>query len=439
VARLFLPKSLVPTILTLCHDDITAGHQDTIRTFHRVSSSYWWPDLWTSVAHWVSSCTHCQGKNTPRTQQFVKLHEGFKPTYPFQMVAVDITEIWYPKGDKTYILVFIDLFTRWVEVFVTNIPITAATIADQLISLVISRHGTPEFLVSDNGPNLQAVLLQDVCRLLAVKQIFVAPYSPQANGVVERFNRTIKNMLTTVITDKRELWPKFLDDVLFAYRTAFHSALQDSPFFVLYGRDPRQVIPALQQTVGETSKMTGPTREHILNSILYARQLVKTNNELASIKNRATFNKQCKEIVPFSGLVMYSIHEENRDPTLPVPARPKWDGPYRVNRQISVLTYEIQKPNVKQAIRAHHRQLKNYVPRNPDNLWAQTLTHTLHKPDSFHVKQIVAHRRLKQGAELQFLVRWHGFLAKDDTWEPYELLNETAASILADYLALHLK
>lgn len=434
VSRIWLPKSLVEWALSACHEGMFAGHLDTVRTFHRVSAVYWWPGIWSDVSHWVTSCFACQEIKTARTQNMVMLHEGFRPVYPFQMVAMDVTQVNYPRGETVYALVFIDLFSRWVEVATTTVPVTAVFVVESFIEHVITRHGTPEFLISDNGPNLTAVLINDACKLLESKRIFVAPYSPQANGVVERFNRTIKSMLIAVIREKRDQWTKFLPDILFAYRTAFHSAIQDTPFFVLYGRDPRQII-----TPGDRgslySNTTGDTRQALLDRMFYARKLVKVNMVKAGIRATQTFNAKCKEVVPYTGLVMHIIDEKKKDMSLPVVARPTWSGPYRVNRQIGPVTYEIQKPGESLIVRAHHRQLKTFVPRDPDELWTHTTLSPVPNPEFFQVKKIIKHRRERDTNQLYFYVSWEGFIAKDNSWETYENLVCSASAMLADYMS----
>lgn len=435
VPRMWLPNSLVSRVLGLAHDDMTAGHLDTMRTFHRITATYWWPGLWTNVEKWVSSCPACQTRKTARTQKLVSIHEGFRPTYPFQMVSMDVTEVQYPQGDTVYILVFIDLFSRWVEVATTTVPVTSAFVVEALMREVIARHGTPEILVSDNAKNLASVLINDVCKLLESKRIFIAPYTPQTNGVVERFNRTIKGMLTMVIQDKRDQWLLYLPDVLFAYRSAFHSSIQDTPFFVLYGRDPRQVISAGNDVM--FSLTTADAREKTLERILYARKMVRKNLVAAQEKSADQFNKKCSAVVPYTGLVMYLIPEEKRDTTLPVPVRPQWCGPFRVNRQLGPVSYEIQKPGGSATIRAHHRQLKNYLPRDPESFWLHTTLASKPNPEHFTIKKVHQHRRERDTNVLWFQVSWEGFVAKDKTWETYENLMSSVPALLTDYLARH--
>ena len=73
----------------------------------------------------------------------------------------------------------------------------------------------------------------------SIKQSFTSPYHPQTDGMVERFNRTLANMLSCYVRENQKNWDLFLPYVLFAYRTSAHSVTRHTPFFLLYGRDPK--------------------------------------------------------------------------------------------------------------------------------------------------------------------------------------------------------
>lgn len=165
-----------------------------------------------------------------------------KPFYPFQWVAMDITEFTRGKKKLQHVLVFIDLFTKWVEVSIFTETPTAAQVAQAFYDNVVSRHGAPEFLVSDNGSNLNAQLVRDVCKLMAARHISISPYCPQTNGTVERFNQTFKNILALVAQERLEKWLEYVPAVLFAYRTAIHSATGDTTFFSSIWERPQRPV-----------------------------------------------------------------------------------------------------------------------------------------------------------------------------------------------------
>ena len=128
--------------------------------------------------------------------------------------------------------------TKWPEAFA--IPHQKAeTIARLFVEHIVCRHGIPEELLSDRGANFLSALIQDICRLLGVKKINTSGYHPQTDGLVERFNSTLINMIAKSCDVKDRDWDDHLPYLLFAYRVSAQESTRESPFFLLYGRDAR--------------------------------------------------------------------------------------------------------------------------------------------------------------------------------------------------------
>ena len=72
-----------------------------------------------------------------------------------------------------------------------------------------------------------------------MKKINTSGYHPQTDGLVEKFNSTILAMLAKCTDGSVAEWDKKLPFLLFAYRSTIQSSTKESPFFLLYGRDPR--------------------------------------------------------------------------------------------------------------------------------------------------------------------------------------------------------
>ena len=151
------------------------------------------------------------------------------------MVALDLAG---PLPETTtgfkYILVMSDYLTRFPEALPLR-DTTARTVADAFVSEICFRYGCPGTLLTDQGPQFMSRFFKEVCRLLRVHRISTSPYSPWVNGLVERFNRVLPNVLKHYV-DKHN-WDEFLGPALFAYRTSIHPATQETPFYAFYGRD----------------------------------------------------------------------------------------------------------------------------------------------------------------------------------------------------------
>lgn len=110
---------------------------------------------------------------------------------------------------------------------------------------IVSRHGVPSEVLSDRGRAFLSGLMQEVERLLGFKKVNTTAYHPQTDGLVERYNRTLTAMLAKTVDKRGPEWDVRLPYVLFAYRACQQSSTQESPFFLLYGRDPRLPTPAV--------------------------------------------------------------------------------------------------------------------------------------------------------------------------------------------------
>ena len=88
-------------------------------------------------------------------------------------------------------------------------------------------------------------------RLIGIEQRVTSAYHPQANGLVERTNRTIQSSVLKVLNQKPEDWPDALPGVLFSYNTSRHKSTIYSPFFLLYGRDAVLPVQVSNQSIEE--------------------------------------------------------------------------------------------------------------------------------------------------------------------------------------------
>ena len=134
-----------------------------------------------------------------------------------------------------YILVLCDYATRYPEAIPLR-TIDAEHIAEQLIG-VFARVGVPQEILTDQGSNFTSQLLAELYRLLHVQSIRTSPYHPQTDGLVERFNQTLKSMLRKSVDKEGKNWNKMIPYLLFAFREGPQSSTGFSPFELLYGRE----------------------------------------------------------------------------------------------------------------------------------------------------------------------------------------------------------
>ena len=149
-------------------------------------------------------------------------------------VGVDVISFVKSRRGNSYAAVFVDYLIKWPEVF----PVadqTALTIARLLVTKIIPQHGVPSQLLSDRESAFLSSLMFENYRLMGIKKLNTTAYHPQTDGLVERFNRTLSDMLAKTVAIGGKDWDDCLPYVLFAYRASPQESTGESPFFLLYG------------------------------------------------------------------------------------------------------------------------------------------------------------------------------------------------------------
>ncbi|KII70810.1 Gag-Pol polyprotein [Thelohanellus kitauei] len=138
-------------------------------------------------------------------------------------------------GNK-YIIIFIDMFSKWVEA--EAIPdITAITAANSLIKCVVSRYGIPVYLHSDKGTQFESEIFQNHCETLNIKKSSTIQYHPMGNGGVERVNRSLKLILRHYVLPERNDWDRIIPLALLAIRPFPHTSTEYSQALIIYGSE----------------------------------------------------------------------------------------------------------------------------------------------------------------------------------------------------------
>ncbi|KZS03362.1 Uncharacterized protein APZ42_033935 [Daphnia magna] len=201
---------------------------------------------------------------------------------PFESIGIDVLGP-FPRSrnGNTIIVVAVDYLTKWVEA--RALPdATARQIAKFFVEVVVVRHGFPRELTSDQGKCFTAEVTREVLALLRLSDRMTVPYHQQANGLVERQNKTLAIMLVMYVDESHEDWDEFLGFVTFAYNTARQESTNHTPFMMVYGREA--VIPwdLLAATGPSLPKLVGA--EDLMKAMIELREDVK--DQLAMVQQR---------------------------------------------------------------------------------------------------------------------------------------------------------
>jgi len=234
--RIVIPESMIESVLECCHDSMCGAHLGVRKTICQVAVCFYWPGLKEDVVQWIKSCKVCAARKAPFRQK-APLHSITHPRRPFDLIGIDfVGPLRETDEGNKYLIVITDYVTKWVEAFPTK-DAKATTVARILVDQIISRHGAPREILSDQGQAFLAKLVYQVCEYFRIKKLNTTAYHPQTNGLTEKFNGTLCGMLAVFCDQYQVDWDEFVPVVLFAYRTSEHRVTKESPFRALYGRE----------------------------------------------------------------------------------------------------------------------------------------------------------------------------------------------------------
>ena len=154
-------------------------------------------------------------------------------TAPLDLLHVDFTSIetmlelnQLPRVAN--ILVFQDHFTKHLLAYVTPDQ-TAKNIAKFLYGGYISIFGAPARLLSNRGATFTSSIIEELCKILGIKQLWTTPYHPQMNGLVERLHQMIMCMIRKLGEDKKANWSSHMAERVHAYNATQSTVTRYSP------------------------------------------------------------------------------------------------------------------------------------------------------------------------------------------------------------------
>lgn len=234
--QLVLPRAMFVQVMQGLHDEV--GHQGRDRTLSLVRERFYWDTLHKDVCSYVAKCSRClKRKSRPHVAPMTSIHV----TQPMEMIHLDFLKIEPSKGNIEDVLIVTDHYTRYAQAYPCRNQ-TAQTTAKVLWEQFIRHYGFPQKIISDQGPNFEAQLFKDLCDIARIEKVRTTPYHPQGNGLCERFNSTLLNMLGTLSPEQKVDWKSHLLTMCHAYNSTVHSSTGFSPYFLLFGRHPRLAI-----------------------------------------------------------------------------------------------------------------------------------------------------------------------------------------------------
>ncbi|GJV97477.1 reverse transcriptase domain-containing protein, partial [Tanacetum coccineum] len=266
----------------------------------------------------VDKCDSCQ-IHSPIPRLPKTFMTSIMAPWPFYQWGMDILGPLTPQEEKLFVVDSIDYFTKWVEAK-PLVKITGKEIIRFVMDNIICRYGLPRIIVTDNGAQLINDPFKSWCKRFEIQQMNTAVAHPQANGLVERANRSLMEGIKTRLGREKAGWVDELPNVLWAHRTSIKQSNGETPFSLTYGSEA--VIPA---EIGMPSYRTLMIREEFNEEEQRLNlDLLQERREAAAIRE-ARYKSKMEQYYNKKGKMRSQV-----------------EGPYRVKEASKLAPYKLQ-------------------------------------------------------------------------------------------------
>ncbi len=313
-------------LIRTCHGG-AAGHQGRDATIAKLQAAgHYWPTRFIDVARFIAACPHCQRYRLKQKMPYAMYKTILANAPLFGRWHMDFMSMPEPcsfTGAKK-VLVLEEERSRFTMLHATQ----DETAIEAVIAFLhtFSIFGIPEFLYTDNAPNLAKAAVQEFVRLTGIQHDFSVPHQAHSNGVVERTCGETSRLLRLLCADLHAFgrWSLLLPMVQRIINSTTCSAIGCTPNQLVFGNRvnlDRFIIPTAPQQHDATTRAAAAnadTVQHFVDTFMLAQQdlLAKADQLRIKFLNEATRNRPYKpdEVLQEGQLVLVPWNDTNRRP-----------------------------------------------------------------------------------------------------------------------------
>ena len=283
--QLVLPKQYISSVLEHLHNRF--GHPGRERTMSLIRDRFYWSGMFKDTENWIKNCQRCVCRKTPTNQCAPLIN--IETTYPLELVCMDYLTLEQSKGGFQHILVITDHFTRFAQAIPTR-NMTAKTTADALFNHFITYYGIPTRIHSDRGAQFEGNIIKELCNITGMTKSRTTPYHAMGNGMTERFNRSLLDMLGTLEPHQKPNWKPHVAPLVHAYNCTRHESTDQSPYYLMFGREPRLPIDLAFGINNQQQKILTKYIAELRQKMKKAYEIATSSAAQARVKQKAGYD-----------------------------------------------------------------------------------------------------------------------------------------------------
>lgn len=290
IHQLVLPEQFKERALHGVHDEV--GHLGAERAIHLARARFYWPRMAKSVEEKCKKCERCfRRKAVPQKAAPLK---NITATHPLELICMDYLSIEPDNRDTRNVLVITDHFTKF-AVAVPTKDQKARTVAKALWENLIVHYGFPSRILSDQGRDFESKTIKELCMLIGAEKVRTTPYHPRGNPV-ERFNRTLLDMLGTLEERDKQHWRDFVKPLTHAYNCTRNDTTGYSPYELMFGRQPKLPIDLVLGTHagGKNHQTHSEYVKGLRQRLQESYSVAAKHSQKAGEKNKARFDRNVR-------------------------------------------------------------------------------------------------------------------------------------------------
>jgi Integrase zinc binding domain len=228
--------SLTATVIEQGHSIL--GHFGVQKTADYIRRWYWWPRITQEVNKYCDSCSTCQANKTSTQRPVSLLHPLPIPNRPWGSIGMDFIGPFPKSQGYDYLWVVICRLTSMVHLIPVNTTVKASELASIYIREVVRLHGLLDLIISDRDSKFTSKFWKETHRILGTKLLMSTAFHPQTDGATERANRSVGQILRTMIQPDQTDWVEKIPMAEFAINSNISSSSGFAPFKLNYGHMP---------------------------------------------------------------------------------------------------------------------------------------------------------------------------------------------------------